>query len=355
MEQYLVHHGIKGQKWGVRRYQNTDGSLTAAGKIRYSSDSPDSDTFWDREHKRREYEDAVYKKNYNDSMRRTWIGQLDARRNAGLNKADTRMVTFGTLASAKEEYNFKQKKQRAQQDLKDRRDRDTKAPGSENANSYYNKDDYRAKPYKEAEKRDNKKNYGLSKPGEPNRQAPASDSLQNDRLRNQQREQLWDTKQNTVRNRKADTKLPGSETMPRGNQPDYRVGYGTQSYQKGPYETVEYDEYRMVDAKTGESVSAWDEDILKSKVNKDVWANAGIPWSANSKTLDNYITQFADRMESNRNSARYNNSADNWNAARKAAQTVSKNSSTTLDKIGSAVNSAVKAGTDWLKKVIGKK
>lgn len=31
----LIHHGIKGQKWGVRRYQNPDGSLTAAGKNAY--------------------------------------------------------------------------------------------------------------------------------------------------------------------------------------------------------------------------------------------------------------------------------------------------------------------------------
>ena len=27
----LQHHGIKGQKWGVRRYQNADGTLTAEG------------------------------------------------------------------------------------------------------------------------------------------------------------------------------------------------------------------------------------------------------------------------------------------------------------------------------------
>ena len=32
----LYHHGIKGMKWGVRRYQNPDGSLTAAGKARYN-------------------------------------------------------------------------------------------------------------------------------------------------------------------------------------------------------------------------------------------------------------------------------------------------------------------------------
>lgn len=31
----LYHHGIQGQKWGIRRYQNPDGSLTPAGRMRY--------------------------------------------------------------------------------------------------------------------------------------------------------------------------------------------------------------------------------------------------------------------------------------------------------------------------------
>ena len=33
---YLSHHGIKGQKWGIRRFQNEDGTLTNAGKKRLS-------------------------------------------------------------------------------------------------------------------------------------------------------------------------------------------------------------------------------------------------------------------------------------------------------------------------------
>lgn len=40
---YLMHHGIKGQKWGVRRFQNPDGTRTAAGKKREKENRVDHD------------------------------------------------------------------------------------------------------------------------------------------------------------------------------------------------------------------------------------------------------------------------------------------------------------------------
>lgn len=38
-DEYLEHHGILGMKWGVRRYQNEDGSLTSAGRAHYGVES----------------------------------------------------------------------------------------------------------------------------------------------------------------------------------------------------------------------------------------------------------------------------------------------------------------------------
>lgn len=41
LQTYLVHHGIKGQRWGVRRYQNSDGTWTDEGKKRYGDSDGD--------------------------------------------------------------------------------------------------------------------------------------------------------------------------------------------------------------------------------------------------------------------------------------------------------------------------
>lgn len=42
--QTLAHHGIKGMKWGRRRFQNADGSLTPAGKSRYNEASVEGES-----------------------------------------------------------------------------------------------------------------------------------------------------------------------------------------------------------------------------------------------------------------------------------------------------------------------
>lgn len=56
---FLCHHGILGMKWGVRRYQNPDGSLTAAGRARYGR----KDSFPGESKIARMYEDhTLYKK-----------------------------------------------------------------------------------------------------------------------------------------------------------------------------------------------------------------------------------------------------------------------------------------------------
>lgn len=56
---YLVHHGIKDQKWGIRRFQNEDGSLTPEGRERYLKGQAKAD-----------YETKKYKANLKSKAQR---------------------------------------------------------------------------------------------------------------------------------------------------------------------------------------------------------------------------------------------------------------------------------------------
>lgn len=68
----LIHYGIKNQKWGVRRFQNPDGTLTPAGKERYD-DSP---------------EDREYDRDPNDPANMTYFKSKSAHRGSIKNVSD---------------------------------------------------------------------------------------------------------------------------------------------------------------------------------------------------------------------------------------------------------------------------
>lgn len=55
---YLAHHGVKGQRWGVRRFKNPDGSLTEKGKRRMKTLQGKSDKL---DAKKAKYDDYITK------------------------------------------------------------------------------------------------------------------------------------------------------------------------------------------------------------------------------------------------------------------------------------------------------
>lgn len=59
---HLAHYGIKNQKWGVRRWQYEDGTLTPEGRIRYRQGTKLAQTYRkDADKARRKYEKALAK------------------------------------------------------------------------------------------------------------------------------------------------------------------------------------------------------------------------------------------------------------------------------------------------------
>ena len=96
----LSHHGILGQKWGVRRYQNKDGSLTSAGKKRYGSSLR---TMWEEKFKYQEA-DAEAARNMRDknreSKRQLREGVIDKKQHRANKKANAEEYYNKTVAES---------------------------------------------------------------------------------------------------------------------------------------------------------------------------------------------------------------------------------------------------------------
>ena len=71
----IQHHGVKGQKWGVRRYQKEDGTLTRAGRERYNAKDYDSM----EESKKIQYHKDQFKQKRNDYAKKASNGKKFAK------------------------------------------------------------------------------------------------------------------------------------------------------------------------------------------------------------------------------------------------------------------------------------
>lgn len=71
----IQHHGVKGQKWGVRRYQKEDGTLTRAGRQRYNAKDYDSM----EESKKIQYHKDQFRQTRNDYARAASAGRKVAK------------------------------------------------------------------------------------------------------------------------------------------------------------------------------------------------------------------------------------------------------------------------------------
>lgn len=100
MSDLLYHFGIKGMKWGIRRYQNKDGSLTPQGKIRYSED-------YKRAHSGKnikEMSDTELRNVNNRLQMERQYSSLTRKTSRGKKIVQTLITTAGTLAAAEGAY-----------------------------------------------------------------------------------------------------------------------------------------------------------------------------------------------------------------------------------------------------------
>lgn len=97
----LYHHGILGQKWGVRRFQRPDGSYTAAGKKRYGDLSSakqigtrlnDLDKAMSRHYRDAQDNDKALTRTIAKKQKLIEKGKVDSKRYEKLNKRHTELI-----------------------------------------------------------------------------------------------------------------------------------------------------------------------------------------------------------------------------------------------------------------------
>ena len=114
----LIHHGIKGQKWGIRRFQNEDGTRTALGKKHEKTlDSYDSESNG-KSNAKQEYKQAkkAYNKSFNDYYNKSMqaYSLSKEKRDANMDRLKKAMNDADKLNKAEKQYKTERKEVRAE-------------------------------------------------------------------------------------------------------------------------------------------------------------------------------------------------------------------------------------------------
>jgi hypothetical protein len=92
---YLCHHGVQGQKWGVRRYQNKDGSLTTAGKKRYGASFEEAQKGRFELGKRATLSNRAYAMSKNEKNRAYWKTRSEKDQQRAFNEVKKLQQKYG--------------------------------------------------------------------------------------------------------------------------------------------------------------------------------------------------------------------------------------------------------------------
>ena len=103
----LYHYGILGMKWGVRRFQNKDGTLTSAGKKRRNSDSENVHEDYKKAHDNKSVKsmsDTELRNRNNRLQMERQYSALTNKTGKGKKIVQTLISTAGTIAAAEAAY-----------------------------------------------------------------------------------------------------------------------------------------------------------------------------------------------------------------------------------------------------------